>query len=269
MTDMVLNVPRQFRRGGKASDEDESVQSGLQLIQLMSRKLGLPDLGNCSVLDIGCGCKLVQAILDHQLPMGRYVGVDVYRELIQYLQRHVTDPRFTFHVQNSHNEMYNPQGEPLTEHSELPVDPASFDVICLFSVFTHLAPHDYVAMLKMLRRYVKPDGRLIFSLFVNETTSSGLGFIDSVHQSWLKNPGNVEAYKEKFQQGLSKAETADFVDFDPSLPLKWAIYSRENALRLLENTGWELESLNEPEEAIQHYMVCKPAPAVAHPAQAS
>jgi hypothetical protein len=43
-----------------------------------------------------------------------------------------------------------------------------FDLICLFSVFTHLAPHDYVAMLRLLRRHATPDARLIFSLFVRD-----------------------------------------------------------------------------------------------------
>jgi SAM-dependent methyltransferase len=43
-----------------------------------------------------------------------------------------------------------------------------FDVISLFSVFTHLAPHDFPAMLRALRPCAARDGRLIFSLFINE-----------------------------------------------------------------------------------------------------
>jgi hypothetical protein len=35
-------------------------------------------------------------------------------------------------------------------------------------------------------------------------------------------------------------------------PIKVAMYSREHALRLLENTGWEVESLNDPVEEMQH-----------------
>ena len=36
------------------------------------------------------------------------------------------------------------------------------------------------------------------------------------------------------------------------------MYSRENALRLVQKTGWEVEHLNDPEGLIQHYMVYKP-----------
>ena len=154
--------------------------------------------------------------------------------------------------------MYNPQGEPLSAATRLPIEENSFDIICLFSVFTHLAPHDYVAMLQMLRRYVKPEGKIIFSLFVNETTKGGRGYIDDIDKLWRSRPEKLDSFKEVFEKGLEKAGPPDFIDYDRSQPLRWAIYSRENALRLVNGTGWEVESLNDPEEAIQHYMVCKP-----------
>jgi SAM-dependent methyltransferase len=259
MTTSVLKVPRELRRGGKAFDEEASIESGLQLIQLMARKFSVPDLGQASVLDMGCGCKLVQAILDHQLRIGRYVGIDVFPELIAFLQDNVTDPRFSFHVQNTHNEMYNPQGEPLSANTSLPIAEASFDIICLFSVFTHLAPHDYSAMLQLLRRFIKPGGKLIFSLIVNEVTVGGLGFIDNVNRAWNDRPGELAGFEKAFKQGLAKSGPPDFLDYDPSQPLKWAIYSRDYALRLVNDCGWKVESLNDPEAAIQHYMICSPA----------
>lgn len=257
MSERVLQVPRGLRRGGKAGDEDESVESGLQLIQLMCKRLNLPDLGNSSVLDMGCGCKLVQAMLENDLPVGRYVGVDVFRDMIEFLQKRVTDNRFSFHVLNTHNEMYNKQGEPLTANTRLPVPESSFDVICLFSVFTHLAPHDYVAMLQMLRRYIKPDGTLIFSLFLLEPTTTGLSFIDGMQRRLAADKEQLRRFETAYHANMKKG-ALDFVDFDPSQPLRWALYSRENALRLVQNTGWEVESLNDPEAAIQHYMICKP-----------
>jgi len=258
MTNSVLKVPRELRRGGKAFNEEASIESGLQLIQLMTRKFGFPDLDDASVLDMGCGCKLVQAFLDHDLAIDRYVGIDIFPELIAFLQANVPDPRFTFHVQNTHNEMYNPQGEPLGANTRLPIAETSFDIICLFSVFTHLAPHDYAAMLQMLRRYIKPDGRMIFSLFVNETTSDGLGFIDNINKTWRERPEKLDGFEEAFRQGFNKTGPPDFLDYDPSQPLQWAIYSRAHALQLIKGTGWEVESLNDPEAAIQHYMICRP-----------
>lgn len=258
MTKNVLEVPRALRRGGKAKDQQASIESGRRLIELMARNFNLPDLGNASVLDMGCGCKLVQAILNYELPIGRYVGIDVFPKLIKFLQNNVTDPRFSFHVQDTRNEMYNPRGEPLGPTTRLPLEEGSFDIICLFSVFTHLAPHDYASMLQMLRRYIKPGGKLLYSLYVHETTPGGLGFMDGYSKSLDKHMQASDQAREKFVEGMKKNKTPDFWDFDPKRPLWGAIYSREHALRLVQNSGWAVESLNDPEPEIQHYMICRP-----------
>jgi len=258
MAELAFRVPGRFRRGKYQKDELREVESAVEIIKLICRNFGLNDLGASSVLDVGCGCKLVQAILDRQLPIGRYVGVDVYRDLIDFLQSNVSDPRFKFHVLNAHNEMYNLEGEPLSAATRLPVEEHSFDIICLFSVFTHLAPHDYVAMLQLLRRYIKPDGRILFSLFVNETTDGGYGFIDAYGKSLLQHMKGSDELKATYAEKLKNYVVPDFKDYFPAEPLKVAMYSREHALRLVQGTGWEIESLNDPEKAIQHYMICKP-----------
>ena len=141
----------------------------------------MPDLGTSAVLDMGCGTKMTQAFIGRDLPIRRYVGMDVFSDMIDYLSAEVRDPRFGFHHLDFQNDMYNPGGQMLGAGSILPVPEASFDIVCLFSVFTHLAPHDYVAMLKLLRRYIKSDGTLIFSLYVNEKTEGGHGPVSYTH----------------------------------------------------------------------------------------
>ena len=172
----------------------------------------------------------------------------MHRPLIEFLQENVGDPRFSFYPLDVHNDMYNPDGAPLTENTPLPIPEASFDVICLFSVFTHLAPHDYVAMLKLLRRFARPDARIIFSLFVNETTPGGHGWVDRM----------VPYIEAAITEENVNQPPADFVDWVPEKPLWRAVYSRRHATELVEGTGWEIESLNDPTEVIQHYMICKP-----------
>ncbi len=251
MSDLILQVPQEYRRGGKKKREQESVASGLSLIELMCKKLDITDLSGMALLDMGCGNKFVQAILDRGLPIGRYVGIDIHPGLIDFLQSNVSDERFSFYTSNTHNDMYNPEGEPLSEATRLPVEEESFDLICLFSVFTHLAPNDYVLMLKLLRHYIKPGGRIIFSLFVNETTKGGHGFVDVMSSHFA-----ATLTKEQLEAGLQGPK--DFVDWYPAKPLWRAVYSRDNAIRLVDGTGWEIESLNDPEQEVQHYMVCKP-----------
>lgn len=251
MTALTLTVPNTLRRGALKGDQAKSLASAVRLLELMYRKFELEDMADVELLDVGCGTKLVQAILEYDIPIKRYVGVDVYQEMIEFLQSKVTDERFAFHHMDTHNEMYNPQGIALDPAKGPPFEDQQFDLICLYSVFTHLAPHDYSAMLKLLRPYIKNDGSIIFSLFVNEKTDGGQGLIDGLASGLIASP-------EKFPEGRTEKEIPPFVDAYAGKPLTWAVYSREHAIELCEGTGWEIESLNDPEKSIQHYMICKP-----------
>ena len=261
MSDQVLKVPRSLRRGGRLEESERSVRDTLKIIALVCRNLGIDNLAESRILDMGCGYRMAKSIIEQDILIKEYVGLDVFRDMIEFLREEVNDPRFNFHSLDIHNEMYNPQGKPLAELGALPISKESFDIIWLFSVFTHLAPHDYSEMLKLLRPYVRPEGRLVFSLFVNEVTPSGLGFISSVNKKFEEQAKeNTQIFMDKFSEAYNHehATAPPFVDFDPTQPLKWAIYSREHALELVQGTGWEVESLNDPEDAIQHYMICRP-----------
>jgi SAM-dependent methyltransferase len=160
-------------------DEDAWLDSAVDLLGLLARRAGLDDLSRTGVLDMGCGTKLTKAVLERGVPIGRYVGIDTSREVIDLLQANVADPRFAFHHISVHNELYNPDGRPLDALAGLPVGDERFDIICLFSVFTHLAPHDYAAMLRLLRPCAAPGAHLVFSLFVNEDSGTGFGLMDA------------------------------------------------------------------------------------------
>jgi SAM-dependent methyltransferase len=144
----------------------------------------------------------------------------------------------------------------LSEDSKLPIDGRTFDVICLFSVFTHLAPHDYRTLLRLLRRYIKPDGRLFFTSYINELTEGGYGLMDGWAKAVSRMPPPEFAKRMgKNPQGSSRG----FSDLDPGKPLKWALYSEQYARELIESSGWEVLSLSPPDVHIQHHFVCAPA----------
>jgi hypothetical protein len=84
---------------------------------------------------------------------------------------------------------------------------------------------------------------------VNELTPGGHGLIDGVQR-------NLDP-EQRARQAAAPAPVPDFVDAGPGT-LQWALYSRKHALALIEGTGWRVESLNDPEEYIQHYFVCRP-----------
>jgi SAM-dependent methyltransferase len=109
------------------------------------------------VLDIGCGFGLLglqlKKVLHHP---GRYVGVDVDRRAIGWANRHVASQNaaFEFLHLDLRNAAYNPRGAEPAADLHLPLPSASFDIIVLKSVFTHLRPDE-------VRNYLAEASRLL------------------------------------------------------------------------------------------------------------
>lgn len=183
--------------------------SAVHLLGLLAERLGWPDLADRSVLDMGCGTKFTKAIVEHGLPVGRYVGVDTSAAVIELLRASVSDERFEFHHVPIRNQLYNPDGAPLAELDALPIDDEEFDAICLFSVFTHLDPPDFVSMLRLLRPYVAEDGRLLFSVFLHEDSGTGFGIRDQAPVPPVPAPFE-EALQQRLAAGDREAEARLF-----------------------------------------------------------
>lgn len=237
-------------------DEQEWVNSARFAADLLARTVGSDRLEGIDLLDVGCGIKLTKILIDQEWPIASYAGVDVSDEVIRWLRGRVSDPRFSFHHLAARNELYNPQGAPLAEVEALPIGDRTFDLISLFSVFTHLDPLDYVAMLKLLRPHIRPDGVLLFSLFVKDPNNR----IAAMLREALGSDDPVVA--QHAHDSIARKMVDDdalFVDEVPDTPLLRARYDNAYALSLVEGTGWSVSSLEPPDQYIQNYMICRPA----------
>jgi SAM-dependent methyltransferase len=217
-----LIVPDELNRNAADVHVHGPENTGATLIGLVLQHLGLSDLSQCDVLDVGCGVRFAQAIINRDIPIKSYTGVDVHRPLIDYLRNHVVDPRFTFAYWDVRNARYNPGGAVLTPETRLPVE-GNYDVIWLFSVFTHLDPSDASSMLAILRRRIRTGGGLFFSVFLDDAVN-------------------------------------EFEDKSAGEPLAHPCYSPQYLTRLVRQNGWTISSVNPPsrENFIQHYLVCRP-----------
>jgi SAM-dependent methyltransferase len=253
-----LVAPPELRRN-RCRDSDAALDAAQAIVMHMCEDLGLDDLGALDVLDVGCGIRFTQVFLSREMPIGRYVGIDVEPKIIDFLRTNVDDPRFEYYLLNAHNKLYNPNGVALADLTIPELEGRRFDLVCLLSVFTHLAPHDYVAMLRLLRRHVTPNGTLFYTLFVNEQSDGGHGYVDGVARRVAERastkppppPGLAEALRRHRQ-------IPDFIDAEPATPLMVALYSRSHALELVTGTGWEVRSLRPPDVHLQHHMICAP-----------
>jgi SAM-dependent methyltransferase len=247
-----LEVPRRLNRSAYL-DQEEHRRSARVLLGLLAEALGRDDLGGLDVLDVGCGTKFSEAIVNDGLEVGSYHGADVNREVIEHLRANNPDPRFSYHHVPVRNELYNPDAPDMDVDTDLGCGDRTFDLICLFSVFTHLAPHDYPVMLQMLRRYARPDGTLFFTVFIDELTEGGHSYPDIVD----RRMGGPESGVSLADRQASR-KVVPYVDADPSRPLTYAIYSRQHALELIDGTGWEVVEVRDPIREAQHQVICRP-----------
>ncbi len=252
-----LVVPSELCRNA-IGDPEAVVDAAVWLIDHMCEHVGVPDLARREVLDFGCGVRFTQAFLNRAVPVRRYVGVDVSHAVVEFLRSNVSDPRFEFFHLDAQNDLYNPTGQPLSEMTVPEIEGQRFDLVCLFSVFTHLAPDDYRAMLRLLRRFVRPEGRLFFTLFINEETEAGYGYVDKLSRAMAAS--DDPRLKDALESQVGRREPPDFEDADPAQPLMVALYSRRYALELIDGTGWDVVSVSPPDAHLQHHIVCAPRP---------
>jgi SAM-dependent methyltransferase len=220
-----LEVPKHLHRNSPRAVAAGYEHSGETLIKLATRLAGIADLRDIDVLDVGCGVRHVMTIINRGIQIKSYTGVEVSKRIVDFLKESVEahDRRFRFFHWNVRNEMYNPNGGSLQGQDALPAS-ARFDLIWLFSVFTHLHPADSETMLRLLRRHVRENGRLFFSAFIDEELD---GFEDRVKE----------------------------------LPLQKAYYGRRFMESLITNCGWKIEyfGVRDPDHFIQHHYLCSPA----------
>lgn len=140
--------------------------------------------GSIDVLELGCGAgRLAIGLLEANLPIRRYIGLDVRTPAIEWCSRHLSssDPRFQFRRVATPNARYNPprkQGSLFLP--ALPIASSTpFDVAYAFSVFSHMTPGEVQHHLREFARLLRPEGAALFTAFVEKDVPN-----------WTENPAD-------------------------------------------------------------------------------
>jgi SAM-dependent methyltransferase len=126
-----------------------------------------------SLLDLGCGSGRYAPFLDQFIPDLDYLGVDVWKEAIDWAQHTVSParPNLRFAL------LDDSRGYAGARFHALPVTPASADAAIAMSLFTHLDPTASLGYLRELARVLVPEGVAIVTFFVlddaSKTTAEG------------------------------------------------------------------------------------------------
>jgi 2-polyprenyl-3-methyl-5-hydroxy-6-metoxy-1,4-benzoquinol methylase len=216
-------VPDSLQRNAPDVLADGVEETGASLLRGLARRIGKTDLAGLHLLDVGCGVRFTQTLINRRLLFASYTGIDVSRPIINWLKEHVEekDDRFRFVQWNVRNAMYNPQAPTMDSYDDLPVS-RDYDVIMGFSLFTHLAPPDATCVLRFTRKAIRPDGFLFFSAFCDDS-------ID------------------------------EFDDRVPDRPLLNAYYNKKYLMKLINETGWVLLSYEQPVGYVMDSFLCRPA----------
>ena len=109
------------------------------------RHYGLPQEGY--LIDVGCGSGRLARPLSAWLK-GRYLGIDLVPALLDHARTITARPDWRFEV---------------IDHIGIPEADGAADMVCFFSVLTHLLHEQSYLYLEDARRVLKPGGTIVFS----------------------------------------------------------------------------------------------------------
>jgi len=129
------------------------------------RHYGLPKDGY--LIDVGCGSGRLARPISAWLE-GRYLGLDLVPDLIDHARRIAGRPDWRFEV---------------VDHIAIPEADRRADMVCFFSVLTHLLQEQGYWYLEEARRVLKPGGRIVFSFLELRDPVHWKVFLDTLQSS--------------------------------------------------------------------------------------
>ncbi len=205
---------RHLRYGGpEFADDSHFLRSTEREAERLVVRLGYTP--ESRLLDIGCGVgRLAIGILSRLGEARHYTGLDVSERSIRWCREHLGrgHPGLQFMRINVRNARYNPRGEPIGAEFRFPFADGAFDIIYLYSVFSHMLGEDVQLYLQEMHRLLAEAGRVFFTAFVEDGVPS-----ISV---------NPAGYREDWQGELHCVR-----------------YSRDHLYRLIDSCGFGVDGL--------------------------
>jgi len=139
------------------------------------RHYGLPRDGY--LIDVGCGSGRLAGPMSQWLE-GRYLGIDLVPDLVAHARKLADRPNFRFEI---------------IDDIGIPEADGLADMVCFFSVITHLLHEQSYLYLEEARRVLKPGGKIVFSFLEFADPSHMPVFRDTVKEARLRarHPLNV------------------------------------------------------------------------------
>lgn len=230
-------------------------ETGKMVLDYVCSKLDIKTLTGKAVLDIGCGFRMVRTILEYEMEIGHYTGVELDADLIEYLRTEIDDPRFDFFYADQKNNYYNPQGGDDFDRLDQSLRRA-YDIITMFSVITHQVPDESRKTFALARKVIAPYGRLVFTACIQGEGHAA--FESDVEDKGVLSsfpPSHLESLKQQAEAG------ANYMEWNPEKPGQMSGYRIAYLEEILAETGWGCLSVSPPFDQgapVQSTFVCQP-----------
>jgi SAM-dependent methyltransferase len=150
--------------------------------QIEADMLRFYGLRNHSMLiDVGCGSGRL-AIPLSRAHHGSYLGTDVVPDLLQFARESCSRPDWRFE---------------LVESLRIPAPDQSADMVCFFSVLTHMLHEQSYLYLEEAKRVLKPDGRIVFSFLEFQMPFQWSVFESTVNDTRGRNEHPLNVFIER------------------------------------------------------------------------
>jgi SAM-dependent methyltransferase len=161
------------------------------------------------ILDIGCGCgRFAQYLRDYRFKRetfsGKYIGIDIDEEMLQWCRRNFDSERFEFHRSDHASKAYNARGSTRGDYV-LPVTDETVDFVFSTSLFTHLLEKELVNYCEESYRVLKPNCFMAMFCFSVDHPPPTFGDrhtfqfkMGNAHVESMSVPEAAVAYEEEF-----------------------------------------------------------------------
>lgn len=186
------------------------------------------------VLEVGSGFGRMAIPLTSFLSKeGHYYGIEIIRDGVNWCTAEFTSrfPNFKFEHIDVYNERYNPKGNYKASEFVFPFPDASYDLVYLTSVFTHMFASDVENYLSEISRVLKPGGKCIITYFIiNDIATehifknkSSFSFKNRNKENYIEDLSNPEyaiAFNEDYIKNLYDKNSISLIQ--PIFYGKWS-----------------------------------------------
>ena len=186
-----MDLKTSYTRWTEASREKFGAERGAELaigaefhafgiIELeMLRHYGLTD--EKYLIDVGCGSgRLSQPLA--QMHQGRYLGIDVVEELVEHARSLAKRPDWRFET---------------VDRISIPESDGAADMVCMFSILTHLLHEQSYIYLEEAKRVLRPGGLIVVSFLEFAMAFHWNVFIDTVQNHRFQQEAPLNMFIER------------------------------------------------------------------------